>query len=144
MANNGENVLVELTTTVRQADETTKFTFKEMGTIVTVNGSTYIRYTEKERHEDPNVHVTIKIEPSGMVSIVRNGANRTKLRFLADKFIQNSIQTPYGLVALTTHTKKLTIVQKENPTSGNVRLDYNLYAGEEVVGNYSMKLKYTV
>ncbi|MDR0921097.1 MAG: DUF1934 domain-containing protein [Lactobacillales bacterium] len=141
---NGIPVKIHLETKVRQDGETSAFVFNEPGQMVTVNGTIYLRYKEILEAEGQTLKtsVTMKIEPDGRLQIIRNGQVRMKLRFEYEKLVATSYRTPYGIFPITTYAKELHVSLKDTPLSGQVTLDYNLFAGEELLGEYELRLNF--
>lgn len=138
----GLPVSIHLETEVDQSGEHTQFIFDLMGQIVTIGDTIYIRYKETT-DEGQQVPVTLKVEPDGKVQLTRSGENRMRLKFDYRRKIETFYQTPYGQFAITTFTKDMHFSLRDTPVAGALKLDYELLAGLEKMGDYRLNLQFS-
>ena len=138
----GLPVSIHLETEVDQGGEHTQFIFDLMGQIVTIGDTIYIRYKETT-DEGQQVPVTLKVEPDGKVQLTRSGENRMRLKFDYRRKIETFYQTPYGQFAITTFTKDMHFSLRDTPVAGALKLDYELLAGPEKMGDYRLSLQFS-
>ncbi|GCF92212.1 hypothetical protein NRIC_01030 [Enterococcus florum] len=140
--NEGIPAKINLQTRVTQHNETEDFVFDVYGQIVKINGTIYIRYKEVQP-DGQEVPVTMKITPDSQIQLIRSGEMRMRMKFAYLKKIETSYKTPYGMFMITTNTTNLHVSLRDRPFSGVVTLDYELYMGQEKVGDYHLELKFT-
>jgi uncharacterized beta-barrel protein YwiB (DUF1934 family) len=144
---NGTPIKLTVASRVTQENIVEEFSWQNIdGQLVTVNGTDYLRYTEETEFEGKKFEtsVTIKVKQAdGKIEIIRNGQLRMKLTFEYGQYNETMLNTPAGMMYVTTNTKKLVAKTIDTPTSGVVEIDYDLFAGETVMGNYEFKLTYT-
>jgi len=140
--NNERPVSVKLQTTIHQDGDKETFTFTETGTLVEMNGTAYLRYTEHQAgFETP---VTFKVRPNGEVSLKRSGESATHLRFMADQTIPTRYTTAQGSMLLDVQTTTLSANVADTFDSGIVEIAYSLLTGETVLGDYTLRLEFSV
>ncbi len=133
---------VEMRTTVSQGGSTESFVFNEIGKVVYMNGSYYIRY--QETYDGVEIPVTFKIDATGGVTLIRRGETTTRMKFGQDERFETSYQTAQGLILLETVTRQLQVSYREEPFSGELQLEYDLYLGQEKLGEHKLQLLFTV
>lgn len=133
---------VEVETTISQGGSTERFVFNQMGKVVYMNGSYYIRY--QEAYDEVEVPVTFKLEPTGGVTLIRRGETTTRMRFEQGERFETSYQTPQGLITMQTVTRQLQVSYKQDPFSGELQLEYDLYLGQEKLGEHKLRLLFTI
>ncbi len=138
----GVPVQVHLETNIVQNGETSDFVFDVTGQLVRVGSSIYIRY--REENDGGDVPVTIKIMDSGDVKLTRSGENRLQLLFSPGKRVAARYRTPYGPLEIQTVTSSLDVEILSHPFRGNVAIDYLLYAGNDLLGKYNIRLQFTI
>ncbi|MBZ5943036.1 DUF1934 domain-containing protein, partial [Weissella cibaria] len=79
----------------------------------------------------------------GNVLLTRSSESEMRLRFANGKRIEARYRTPYGLFPIETVTPFLEIELQEGPLAGRVNIDYQLFAGEQLIGNYKIRLQFT-
>ncbi|MGX7419819.1 DUF1934 domain-containing protein [Carnobacterium gallinarum] len=137
----GTDVKIHLTTQVSQYGTPEQHVFDVMGQMVQMGSGLYLRYIEIE--EGQEIPVTIKVEADGTLTLIRAGATRTRLRFgMGERYVTN-YTTPQGVIALETVTHKMQVSLKEKPFSGEIDINYDLYLGEEKLGEYKLQLLFT-
>ena len=125
----GVPVSIQLKTIVQQGNEQKDFFFDLEGQLVKMGDTLYIRYKEELLEDTEPTPVTIKIEPDGHVQLIRAGELRMRLRFGYQEKLDTSYRTPYGL--------------KDQPMSGKILVDYDLYSQTERIGEYHLELEFT-
>lgn len=140
---NGQPVAIRLTTGVKQDGNIEQHLVEVMGQIVEVNEKYYLRYSEEEAGQV--YQTTIKIDAEGPVTIMRDGEDvSSKMHFSAREETLSVYRTVYGNMKIKTNTKALSLNLKSNPFQGQLDLEYHLYNGEELLGNYRIDLSFTV
>ena len=127
----GRAAQIHLETIISQGNETEKHVFDEAGKVVQMNSSYYIRF--QETYETGIVPVTVKIDPSGIVTLTRKG----------ERF-ETLYRTPQGTVSIETMTKDMQISYTDKPFSGSVYIEYDLFLGKEKLGDYKLQLLFTI
>src|SRR5690606_33240527 len=110
---------------------------------VQMGGSYYVRY-EETYQEDGRIPVTFKIEPNGIVTLTRKGDMTTRMRFEQGKSYETLYRTAQGNIFVDTITRHLQISYTDKPFSGNVQVAYDLFVGNEKLGEYKIRLLFTV
>lgn len=137
----GTDVKIHLETQVTQYAEPEKQVFDVMGQMVQMGSGLYLRYIEVEG--DIEIPVTIKVEADGTITLIRAGETRTRLRFGKGERYVTNYNTPQGVVALETMTNKMQVSLRDQPFSGEIEIHYDLYLGEEKLGEYKLQLLFT-
>lgn len=122
---------------------TKDFFFDLEGQLVKMGDTLYIRYKEELLEDTEPTPVTIKIEPDGHVQLIRAGELRMRLRFGYQEKLDTSYRTPYGLLQISTFTHNLRVSLKDQPMSGKILVDYDLYSQTERIGEYHLELEFT-
>ena len=139
----GVPVSIQLNTIVQQGNEQKDFFFDLEGQLVKMGDTLYIRYKEELLEDTEPTPVTIKIEPDGHVQLIRAGELRMRLRFGYQEKLDTSYRTPYGLLQISTFTHNLRVSLKDQPMSGKILVDYDLYSQTERIGEYHLELEFT-
>lgn len=139
----GVPVSIQLKTIVQQGNEQKDFFFDLEGQLVKMGDTLYIRYKEELLEATEPTPVTIKIEPDGHVQLIRVGELRMRLRFGYQEKLDTSYRTPYGLLQISTFTHNLRVSLKDQPMSGKILVDYDLYSQTERIGEYHLELEFT-
>lgn len=141
---NGTPVQIQLQTEIFQNNEKDEHFFESIGQLVQMGTTLYLRYEEAPQETDGKaVPVTIKIEADGTVQLIRAAEKRTRLKFNYQEKNYTHYRTPYGMMEIYTFTNNMRVTLKDQPLSGEVSIDYDLYAGEEKLGVYHLRLKFT-
>ena len=138
----GRVAQVHLDTIISQGNETEKHVFDEVGKVVQMNSSYYIRF--QETYETGVIPVTVKIDPAGIVTLTRKGETTTRMRFDKGERFETLYRTPQGTVNIETMTKDLQISYTDKPFSGSVSIEYDLFLGKEKLGDYKLQLLFTI
>ncbi|EJZ8459792.1 DUF1934 domain-containing protein [Enterococcus faecalis] len=139
----GVPVSIQLKTIVQQGNEQKDFFFDLEGQLVKMGDTLYIRYKEELLEDTEPTPVTIKIEPDGHVQLIRAGELRMRLRFGYQEKLDTRYRTPYGLLQISTFTHNLRVSLKDQPMSGKILVDYDLYSQTERIGEYHLELEFT-
>ncbi|EGO7853259.1 DUF1934 domain-containing protein [Enterococcus faecalis] len=139
----GVPVSIQLKTIVQQGNEQKDFFFDLEGQLVKMGDTLYIRYKEELLEDTEPTPVTIKIEPDGHVQLIRAGELRMRLRFGYQEKLDTGYRTPYGLLQISTFTHNLRVSLKDQPMSGKILVDYDLYSQTERIGEYHLELEFT-
>lgn len=137
----GKAARIILETRIIQEGEVFQNTFDEMGRIVSVNNNYYLRFVET--NEAGEIPTLIKISSDGNVHITRHAEHRTRLEFNEAADTYTHYQTPAGLLKMRVRTQRMDLTYQASPFAGEVEIDYLIYAGEQAMGNYQMRLRFT-
>lgn len=138
---NGLPAEIRMETLLIQQGEMEQHLFEEKGKVLYMNDSYYIRY--EEHTEGTTIPVTVKVGADGVVSVIRRGEITTRLRFDIDQWTQSNYPLPTGTIPIRIKTTDLKISYYDRPLAGRVAVDYSLYVGEEKLGDYQLRLRYT-
>lgn len=136
-------VQIHLTTAIDQEDQHDDFVFDIEGQLVQMGKTLYLRYIE-ETVEQGRVPVAIKIMPNGNVKLTRSGQNRLQLNFRRGHRLSAQYKTHYGLMNIDTVTPLLNVKIAERPLRGELKIDYLLYGGDQLLGKYNIRLQFTI
>ncbi|API90252.1 hypothetical protein BKP56_04665 [Marinilactibacillus sp. 15R] len=139
---NGMPAEVIMETSYVQNEETHHHVFEEQGRVIYMNNSYYIRYEENYPNE-PAVPVTVKINPDGVVNLIRRGENKTRLTFSSDQITETQYKTPMGIMPIHIETQNLKISYYDRPFAGRIAVNYKLHFNGEVLGSYQIRLRFT-
>ncbi|GEP19647.1 DUF1934 domain-containing protein [Pediococcus argentinicus] len=139
----GVPVEIHLETFIDQEGEQTHLVFDEPGQLFKMGESIYLRYQEVDEESQKSIPVTLKIEGNGNVQLTRDGDAKVKLRFADGKRIEARYRTPYGMFPVETVTPMLDVRLRDRPFAGMVNINYQLFAGEQLLGNYKIRLQFT-
>ena len=139
----GVPVAIHLETHIKQNDDVSDYRLDADGQLVQMGDNLYLRYLEPNEETQEQTPVTMKFTPDGAVHLTRNGEAELRLHFISGKRVTARYQTPYGIMPIETVTPLLETSFQERPFSGNVKIDYLLYAGDKLVGNYKIRLQFT-
>lgn len=136
----GIPVKVKIQTHIEQDGKSESFSFNEDGQLFKMGSTVYIRY--QETNPLGTIPVTMKLAGDGTVQLRRHASSDLRLVFDIKKQILTKYRTPAGLIDITTDTKMVNFKYSELPLNGDVAIDYALIAGEEVVGQYKIRLQF--
>ncbi|HAT54152.1 MAG TPA: DUF1934 domain-containing protein [Lactobacillus sp.] len=136
-----QDVTVHLLTNITQDDQTEQFDFDLPGRLVIVNGNVYLRYVEDDNGQP--TPVTFKLNGQNDVTLTRSGENGLKLHFLTGKAVTTQYRTPYGTMAVEVATSGLSVRLSDDLSAGRIAVDYQLLAGEQLIGDYQIRLHFT-
>ncbi|BDZ29930.1 DUF1934 domain-containing protein [Lactiplantibacillus sp. WILCCON 0030] len=139
----GVPVAIHLETQATQDGDTANYALDVDGQLVQMGDAFYLRYKEVSDATTEPIPVTIKLAANGDVVLTRSAENRLRLHFSNGKRIQARYRTPMGVLPVETVTPMLQVRLRERPFSGAVNIDYELYAGEQLIGQYKLRLQFT-
>ena len=142
-SSNGIPIQIHLETFIKQEDQSDHMVFDEPGQAFQMGDSLYLRYEEFDEENNVKRPVTLKIDGDGNVLLTRKSEHEMRLRFSDGKRIEARYKTPYGILPIETLTPNLDIAIASHPLRGNVNIDYQLYAGEQLLGDYKIRLQFT-
>lgn len=136
----GTPVLIYLQTQRNQDGQVSDYAKKFQGQLFQIGPSLYLRYLE----EDEKATVTFKISENGIVQLTRKQEDiQMKLYFGNKQRIAALYRTSVGDVPIETITPNLNVTLRDNPLSGIIKIDYLLYNGAELLGDYKLRLQFT-
>lgn len=138
---NGLPAEIKMETSYVQNGETHHHSFEENGRVVYMNSSYYIRF--EEAHELGSVPVTIKINPDGVVQLIRRGEQTTRFVFDSNQETESNYRTPAGIMPLTVTTDDIRVSYYDRPFAGRIWVDYSLSANQQKIGDYHIRLRFT-
>lgn len=138
----GIPVAIRLKTEVTQNNELQEFLLELSGQVVKMGDTLYIRYKEVQENQS-EVPVTMKLLPDGTIQLIRSGEMRLRLKFVYREKADTSYQTPYGVMFFSTYTNNLHFSLTDQPTSGKVSIDYDLFTAGDKIGEYKLSLEFT-
>jgi len=143
----GVPVAIHVETQAKQDGDTANYALDVDGQLVQMGDAFYLRYQEVNQEADQAANepipVTIKLAADGDVVLTRSAENRLRLHFSNGKRVQARYRTPMGILPVDTITPLLQVRLRERPFSGEVNINYDLYAGEQLIGNYKLRLQFT-
>ncbi|MGY3778472.1 DUF1934 domain-containing protein [Isobaculum melis] len=135
---NGQQVTLQLQTEVTQDGKTDYHQFKGVATFVKMAHSYYLRY-----EEEVGTMVTLKVTDESQVTILRKGQTETKLRFDLATAYPSEFVTPQGKFQLETTTQEMSVLIDEALPKGEIQVIYQLFMGEEKLGDYKLQLHFS-
>ena len=138
-------IKLHLHTSIIQADQQEEHTFDENGEITQVGNALYIRYFETS--EGQGLPVMVKIANDGTVQLTRGNSKtdtQVKLYFNSNTPTLANYRTPYGRLPIKVVTNHLVVKIKEKPLSGEVNVMYQLFDQEQNIGDYRLRLLFSV
>lgn len=141
--NNGIPIEIHLETFIEQEGEQSHMVFDEPGQVFQMGRSIYLRYQELDEETGGRVPVTMKIDGESNVLLTRSAESEMRLRFANGKRIEARYRTPYGIFPIETVTPMLDVRIQNGPLAGRINIDYQLFAGEQLIGNYKIRLQFT-
>ncbi|MBM7543971.1 DUF1934 domain-containing protein [Periweissella beninensis] len=137
----GVPIKINLTTTIKQPEQSEKFTFSENGQAVYIGDTLYLRYQESAEN-GTKVPVTMKIKTDNTIQLRRHGQADLRLLFDVNNKGLSKYRTPAGLLDIMVSTKRLISKIEQKPLNGQVIIDYDLAVGGQYVGNYNIQLQF--
>lgn len=140
---NAKEVSVDIKTSILQDDDRQDFTFHESGNLVKVGDNLYLRFKEHQNGKEVAA-VTLKITDEH-VQLTRqdNVGHHSRLVFEKNKDHETVYQTPYGPLKIEVRTKQLSFGYQESSQNGDLNIDYDLYSGDMMVGEYNITLHFS-
>lgn len=139
------SVEIHLSTTINQAGNASHFNFAMPGKMFRMGSTVYLRFKEKDQKGQPPVPMTLRIDPQGYVNLERNvPGHAMHLYFIQGREVPAKYETPYGSMKLETRTSLVEFQTKDQPYSGDLKIDYALANGSQILGTYELRLQFTV
>ena len=122
----------KLTQVVRAKSETKRFEQMLDATVQNKNGSTYYQYTEQlDAH---TLKCVLKVQDD-IIRIQRRGVINMNFIFIEGARTDTFYESLAGRHHFFVHTNKI------ERTNDDIEIDYDLYEGDEKLGNYKYTLK---
>ncbi|UQS82313.1 DUF1934 domain-containing protein [Bombilactobacillus folatiphilus] len=139
-----QDVQVHLKTQVVQAGQVHNYKVDQVGQAVIMGDKIYVRYMESPEKQD-NVKVIVKIASNNQITIKRKTQNQMTTNMMFDQVHDQAFDymTDYGMIPLVSHTNNLQVLVAQAPISGQIKLDYSLHSGRQLVGNYKLQLLFS-
>lgn len=134
---NGIPVKIDVRTRQVQAGEKKDYSQGFEGRLSIKNQTLYLRYDES-----CETRVTFKISEDGIDLSRKSGQMRLKLHFNEDGKFETSYLTPYGAVEMTCRTDNCGFDYDEKAQCGSLAVDYRLFTGDEILGEYKIRLQF--
>ncbi|WP_146924902.1 DUF1934 domain-containing protein [Alkalibacterium kapii] len=138
---NGLPAEIKMETSYVQNGESHHHSFEEAGRVVYMNSSYYIRF--EEAHEEGAIPVTLKINPDGVVQLIRRAEQTTRLVFDSTQPTESNYRTPAGIIPMTVRTEDIRVSYYDRPFAGRIYIDYSLSANRQKLGDYQIRLRFT-
>ncbi|OJF92913.1 DUF1934 domain-containing protein [Alkalibacterium sp. 20] len=138
---NGLPAEIKMETSYVQNGETHHHSIEENGRVVYMNSSYYIRF--EEAHDLKAIPVTIKINPEGVVQLIRRGEQTTRFVFNSEQDTETNYHTAAGIMPLRVTTTDLRVSYYDRPFAGRIWVDYTLSANQQKLGDYQIRLRFT-
>ena len=134
-----KQVKVKLKTTIRQPNEEPEiYELWATGTIIEKRGNSYLKYEEMQ--DDNKINTTVKMgETEGLV--LRSGGVNMRLPFLGNEEQTGSYESEFGVLMVSTMTRKIAF--EKNKNDGNFVVQYDLTVSGQPVGEYTLEFHYT-
>ena len=65
------------------------------------------------------------------------------MTFKPGKRIPSRYQTPYGNIPVEAFAGRMETVLEDDPRAGKLEIDYRLYNGDSLLGDYKIRLQFT-
>ncbi|MCF6515861.1 DUF1934 family protein [Lactobacillus sp. S2-2] len=137
-----KNVQIKMNTEITQEGEIENFSFDEPGKISYVNQQIYVSFYEHS--DNKSILVTLKINEDKTIVLTRNAEQRLRVTFDKNNEVDNLYRTEYGPIQLQTTTKRLDYKVADDLSNGEVSIDYDLSNGEQLFGEYKLRLQFFV
>lgn len=124
--------------------EVSRYDVNEMGQLVYVNGSYYLRFDQEDEDSEETIKTTIKFDEEDNVTIIRAGSEKTRMRFDVKNKTSMRYPTPAGTFLIDIDTRHVELQYKNNPFSGQINLEYQLATKGQILGNYNVTIQFTV
>ena len=138
-------VEIHLSTTINQSGNISNYNFAVHGQLFQMGDNVYLRFMEDDQKNGHPVPMTIRINANGHVKLTRSApGHQMRFYFIQGKRVKAEYQTPYGLIPIETETPTVDLQYRSQPFSGNLGINYNLYANQHLLGHYQLRLQFTV
>ena len=130
-------VTVELKTSQLQDDKLEEFELHETGTLTQKNDNLYLRYVESKNQ----AQTTLKIKADELMLTRRQKELELQLVLRVDEKTNAKYKTVYGTIFLTASCQKY-VLEKDGQASGVLKVAYELYSGDDLLGKYKLELQF--
>ena len=134
---NGIPVKVDIRTRQIQSGEKNDYSQKFDGRLSIKNQTLYLRYDESSE-----ARVTFKVCEDDVYLSRKSGQMRLKLHFNENGKFETSYLTPYGAVELRCETDCCKFEYDRKVQRGALTIDYRLFTGDEILGEYKIRLQF--
>lgn len=134
---NGILVKVDIRTRQIQSGEKNDYSQKFDGRLSIKNQTLYLRYDESSE-----ARVTFKVCEDDVYLSRKSGQMRLKLHFNENGKFETSYLTPYGAVELRCETDCCKFDYDRKVQRGSLTIDYRLFTGDEILGEYKIRLQF--
>lgn len=140
---NGIPVKIHVETVHRQDGQKEEYAEDFDGRLIEIGETVYLRY-EEELPENEHAKVTFKIAGDEEVQLTRKLEHqKLHLTFKPGKRISSRYQTPYGNIPVEAFAGRMETVLEDDPRAGKLEIDYRLYNGDSLLGDYKIRLQFT-
>ena len=119
-----KKVYVEINGRVTSGGETDSMNYSTEGRLSKRSGKYYIQYVEGLLTGGGECRTTIKVNPAGVVTMLRSGAANTQMIFEAGRSHMSCYETEYGNLTVNVTAGEVSIDMDDN--GGSLDIDYNL------------------
>ena len=134
-----KQVKVKLKTTIRQPNEEPEiYELWATGTLIEKRGNSYLIYEEMQ--DDNKINTTVKMGEKEAL-VLRSGGVNMRLPFLENAEQTGSYESEYGVLMVSTMTRKIAFEQNKN--DGYFVVQYDLNVSGQPVGEYTLEFHYT-
>ena len=134
-----KDVKINLTNDISNGKNTEKYSSEQIGKAIIINNILYLKYNESDA---PFFPVIFKINNTNIK--LKRGNQKTNSHFIMEfnnkKPTLSYYYTPYGKIFFKVKTNKIFFKLKNSPLSGMLKLKYQLFDYNEIVGNYKLVL----
>lgn len=134
---NGIPVKVDVRTRQIQSGEKNDYSQEFDGRLSIKNQTLYLRYDESSE-----ARVTFKVCEDDVYLSRKSGQMRLKLHFNENGKFEISYLTPYGAVELRCETDCCKFDYDRKVQRGSLTIDYRLFTGDEILGEYKIRLQF--
>ncbi len=119
-----KKVYVEIKGKVTSGGETDSLSYSTEGRLCKKSGKYYIQYSEGLMTGGGECHTTIKVNPAGVITMLRSGAANTQMIFEAGRSHISCYETECGNLTVNVTAGEVNIDMDDN--GGSLDIDYNL------------------
>ncbi|MGR3742285.1 DUF1934 domain-containing protein [Companilactobacillus sp. DQM5] len=139
--NNSKQIKVKLETLIKQDENIDSFTIESEGTIESFKDRHVIQFLEENSENIFNIRFDLM--KTGEVLLNRQSKNRQEMSdFYFKEQDQKDViyKTIYGTMNLIAKTLKININLDEKSEKGEIKIQYNLYNQDQILGEYKLRL----
>lgn len=127
-----------------QEQEKDEYVEDFQGKLIQIGNKRYLRYQEKPSNKE-HAEVTFKFDSDKEIQLTRKLEHqKLHLVFQPEKRTLTNYQTPYGNIPLEAEVQQMSLLFEDDPYAGEVALDYRLWNGPTLLGNYKIRLQFSV